>query len=128
MAVVHVKSERRLLRSGRLPWPISGVDEEQVRAPVVLDVDHRDAAAHRFRKQFLAVGAVVMNETDAGCARDIGVARRRNGNSCQGLRPKRLLPFRRRATPMSRAHPASVSFITTAPTDLKSTPLNSHPQ
>jgi hypothetical protein len=72
-AVVAVQGQPRSPRTGgpRRPGPRPRVHEEQIRKAVIVVVEESHAAAHRFRQQFLAVGAVFVLERDAGLPRDV---------------------------------------------------------
>ena len=62
---------RGLFAFGNVPRPVGGVDKEQVRGAIVVEVEERHAATHRFGQQLLAVSAVVVDEGDAGLFGDV---------------------------------------------------------
>jgi hypothetical protein len=67
IAVVAVKLVGGGGAGGGVPRPEAAVDEEQIREAVVVEIEKRDAAAHGFGQEFVAVSAVGMDE--ARCRR-----------------------------------------------------------
>ena len=61
-----------------------GIDQQEVRIAVSVVVEEGDAAAHRFRQQALAVGAVLVREADAGKLGNVGEVD--GGDVCPRLR------------------------------------------
>ena len=58
--------------------PFRRVHEQQVLVAVVVEVEERRAGAHRLRQQRLALGAVDVDEVDAGLRGHVGEGDRRN--------------------------------------------------
>src|SRR6185295_6579286 len=85
-AIVLIKDRGRwLLAGGSFSRPIRGVDEKNVLVSVVVVIEKRRAAAHRFGKQFVAVGAVVVFESDSGFGGDVFECNGRNLDLLEGL-------------------------------------------
>ncbi len=55
-----------------VPWPEVAIDEEEVWQAIVVVIEGGYAAAHGFREEFVAVGAVGVGEGDAGGIGDLG--------------------------------------------------------
>jgi hypothetical protein len=71
-SAIAVQGRRGSAAGGwRIAGPRAAVDEEEVRLAVAVEVEHRDAGAHRFGQEFLAGGAVEVREADAGLLGDI---------------------------------------------------------
>ena len=67
--IVVIELGRRVFLN--VAGPVHTVYKKNVRPVVVVVVDEGDAGAHGFRKEFLAEGAVVVDEVDAGELRDV---------------------------------------------------------
>ena len=81
VAIQHEPRMRRAVALALRPGPWARIDEQQVGPAVAIEVEERDAAAHRFRQQFLALRAVLVLERDAGLARDVD--EHRGGSGCR---------------------------------------------
>ena len=66
-----------LLRS-RIPRPAGAIREQQILIAIAVAIEERHAAAHRFRQQLFARGAVLVNKRDTGLPRDVGEAHGRH--------------------------------------------------
>jgi len=81
---VAVSSLRNVAR------PITGIHKEQVLEPVVVIIQKGNPAPHGFGKEFVAIGAVDVDEGDACGCRDVGEPRERDiiGRLGKGHRKK----------------------------------------
>src|SRR6266699_7001379 len=105
MAIVVIKRGGGGLFACRdVPRPIGGVDEQQVRFVVIVEVKERHAATHWFGQKLLPISAVVVDERDARflgnvselCDRDVCLrpsGSQRGGNSCDLRKWLRGLAF-----------------------------------
>src|ERR1043166_6414456 len=73
MAVIVIKGHGGGCRAWRsMCRPVGTIDEQQVRVAIVIVVEERDTAPQGFGKQFVSIGAVVMEEMDASALSNIG--------------------------------------------------------
>src|SRR5262245_18084852 len=71
-AVIAIQGQQgRLFTRWYMTRPISGVDEQQILGAVIIEIEKGHPPSHRFREQFIAVSAIVVNESDSGFLRDV---------------------------------------------------------
>src|ERR1700749_4201989 len=71
-AVVVVMVKSRVGFVCRMPWPVHRIDKKNVLPPIVVVVDETRAAAHRFRKVFLAERSTISCEMNSRLSGDVG--------------------------------------------------------
>jgi hypothetical protein len=69
---------RRLLAFRNVPRPKTRINEKQILVTVIVEIKKRNAPAHRFRQQLLAVSSILMNKGNPGFLRHISKFRNRH--------------------------------------------------